>query len=71
LWTEAIAADPREIEYRVSLSRLLIALGRVDQARGEIASIRRLGRFGQYERRAQDLERRLAALVQPASPAKP
>lgn len=59
LWNQAIALDPREIEYRVSLTRLLIALGRVDQARVEIASIRGMGRFGQYERRAQELERRI------------
>lgn len=65
LWNQAIALDPREVEYRVSLSRLLIALGRADQARAEIASIRRLGRFGQYERRAQELEQRLAVRLQP------
>lgn len=59
LWNQAIALDPREIEYRVSLTRLLIALGRIDQARVEIASIRGMGRFGQYERRAQELERRI------------
>lgn len=71
LWDQAIALDPREVEYRVSLARLLIALGRIDQARTEIAAIRRLGRFGQYERRAQDLERRLAAQAQAPSPTQP
>lgn len=64
LWTQAITLDPNEVEYRVSLSRLLIALGRIDQARTEIALIRGMGRFGQYERRAQELESRITVRTQ-------
>jgi tetratricopeptide (TPR) repeat protein len=68
LWTEAIERDPREVEYRVSLGRLLVALGRIDAARAQIAAIRKAGRFGQYAGKADELERRIEARESTLSP---
>ena len=60
LWRRAIALKPREAQYRVNLAKLLIALHRDDEAREEIAGLRRLGRLGQNEAAATALERRMA-----------
>lgn len=69
LWREAVRTRPSEPQYRVNLTRLLIALGHVDEARAEIASLRRTGRLGQFESRALRLEAELAEKLDGASKA--
>ncbi|WP_207780878.1 hypothetical protein [Cognatiluteimonas telluris] len=60
LWADAIALRPREAQYRSNRIRLLIALGRDDQARREIAQLRSTGApLGTNERVARGLESRL------------
>lgn len=56
LWREAVRSKPSEPQYHDNLSRLLIALGRLDEARAQIAELRANGRLGQYESRARRLE---------------
>ncbi len=58
-WQEARRFNPAEPQYRIAIAKLLIALNRGEEARGEIASLRGLGRLGQYQREAQELEQRL------------
>ena len=60
LWRRAIALKPREAQYRINLARLLIALHRDDDAREEIAELRRLGGLGQNDAAANALEKRMA-----------
>ena len=57
LWRRAIALNPREPQYHVNLARILVALGRNDAARAEIAELRRMGRAN--EQAARELEARL------------
>jgi tetratricopeptide (TPR) repeat protein len=59
LWQEASAQNPREPQHRINLAKLLIALGRYDEARLQIARLRELGRLGQNTAAAESLERRL------------
>ncbi len=59
LWQEAAALKPYEPQYHISLAKLMIALGRYDQARMQIAQLRKLGRFGQYAAAANSLETKL------------
>ncbi len=59
LWQEAVALRPNEPQYRISLAKLMIALGRDDQARMQIAQLRKLGRLGQYRAVADSLEERM------------
>jgi tetratricopeptide (TPR) repeat protein len=61
LWRAAMALDPREPQLRINLARLLVALGRLDEARIEIARLRAMGRMGQNEAAARELEDRVAA----------
>jgi hypothetical protein len=59
MWQQASVLQPTEPQYHNSLAKLLIALGRNDEARGQIAQLRKLGRLGQNEAMAQSLEARL------------
>lgn len=59
LWREAVQRAPAQAQYRINLAKLLIALGREQEARQEIATLRRLGRLGQNEAAAANLEARL------------
>lgn len=61
LWQEAAMLRPRIAQYRVNLIKLLVAMGRHDAARGQIAELREVGRLGQNEAIARGLESRLAA----------
>ncbi len=61
LWRDASAGDPREPSYRYNLARLLIRMGRHEEARAEIRRLRAQGGLGQYASLATDLERRLPA----------
>jgi hypothetical protein len=56
LWTETARRAPNVVQYQVTLARMYIASGQPDRAAGPIARIRSLGRLGQNERSAQDLE---------------
>ncbi len=58
LWKISIELNPGEPVYRISTIKLLIAMGRRDEARGEIAKLRKFGRLGQFERIANELELR-------------
>ena len=59
LWQESVRLRPDEPQYRINLAEMLIALGHDQEARVEIAALRRLGRLGQNERAAQTLEKLL------------
>lgn len=64
LWHGAAERSPREHQYRVSVVKLLIALRRYDEARDELAQLRRMGRLGQYNPIADQLAVRLAQAEQ-------
>jgi hypothetical protein len=59
LWRQAIALRPGETQYRVNRIKILIAIGRKDQARTEIAALRRSGFPGKTELAARELEQRM------------
>jgi hypothetical protein len=59
LWQRACALRPSEPQYRINEIKLLIVLGRYDEARAQIADLRRIGRLGQTEASAQSLEAEL------------
>jgi protein O-mannosyl-transferase len=59
LWREAVERSPSEGQYRINLAKLLIALGHDVEAREQIATLRSLGRFGQYGKEADALTDRL------------
>ena len=61
LWQDAIKLNPQEAQYRVNRIKLLIALGREQDARNEIRQLRELGRLGQNESTARQLESRMAS----------
>jgi hypothetical protein len=63
LWQQASALRPTEPQYHISLAKLLMAMGRYDEARVQIAQLRKLGRFGQNEAMAQSLETRLRSTI--------
>jgi hypothetical protein len=54
-----VTLSPRVAQYRINLTKLLIQMGRTDEARAEIATIRRMGAMGQNERAAAELEARM------------
>ncbi|MFP5339132.1 MAG: tetratricopeptide repeat protein, partial [Gammaproteobacteria bacterium] len=60
LWERAVELAPRQSQYHISLARLQIALGQHARARERIAKLRALGRLGQYENDARQLESRMA-----------
>lgn len=59
LWQRAIALRPGEPQYRINRAKVLIALGRSDEAREEIAGLRRMSRLGTTEQAARELEARM------------
>jgi hypothetical protein len=67
-WRESVRLAPSEPQYRINLARLLILLGKHDEAREQIAALRGLGRLGQYESPALKLE---AALRKASAPKPP
>jgi hypothetical protein len=60
LWQDASAQHPRDPTYHANVVKLLIVLGRYDEVASHIATIRSLGKFGQYESLARQLEQRAA-----------
>jgi len=59
LWQRAVELAPQEAAYRVSLIKLQIAQGRLDEARAGIARLRALGGLGQHASEADVLQARL------------
>jgi hypothetical protein len=55
LWHSAHLRNPREPQYLISMAKLLIALGRYDDATDIIKQIRGMGRLGQNEAVADQL----------------
>ena len=62
-WREASSLNPREPQYQISVTKLLIALGRYEEAEAQIGHLRGSGRLGQYESAADALEARLQSHV--------
>lgn len=56
LWEEAAQRAPDVVQYQVTLAKMLIANGQVGAAAIHIKQIRRLGRVGQTEELARELE---------------
>ena len=67
LFEGVIPMRPNESQYRVNLAKVQIALGKREGALKEIATLRELGRFGENEAAALELERRLG--LSPGAPA--
>ena len=59
LWQEAAELNPRQPQYRISQAQLLVAMGRLDEARAQVAHLRRMGRMGQNEAAAREIEARI------------
>ncbi|GAA4999031.1 hypothetical protein FNZ56_11825 [Pseudoluteimonas lycopersici] len=68
-WRKSVALSPNNAQYRINLAKLLIALDKDDEARGQIAALRGMGIPGQYEQAARDLEARMAKRNPAAGPA--
>jgi protein O-mannosyl-transferase len=64
LWTQAAEVEPGNAQYRINLVKLLIAMGRHEQAREQISALRGLGRFGQHDNVAEELRLRLESAAQ-------
>jgi hypothetical protein len=62
LWQGAADHAPNVAAYQQTLAKMLIATGRPDLARARIARLRQLGRLGQNEAAARELESRIRAL---------
>ena len=57
LWQDAARLAPNVVHNQVTLARMLIASGRLEEAALHIDQVRRLGRLGQNEGQARELER--------------
>lgn len=61
LWRGVASAHPGVAQYQINLTKLLVALGRYDEAQSRIDALRGLGRFGQHQIDARQLQKRLEA----------
>jgi hypothetical protein len=61
LWRKSRDIAPKNVQYRINLAKLLIAMGSIDEARLEIDSLRGLNLFGSNESAARDLDAQLDA----------
>lgn len=59
LWRQARDSNPGQPQYRVNLIKLLVAQNQVIEAKREIDALRGMGRFGQNEAAALEMEQRL------------
>lgn len=59
MWTEAAHREPHNAQYRVNLTKLLIAMGYFDAAQSSIEQLRRNDRWGANESLAMQLQSRL------------
>lgn len=57
LWQQAVQRPPKVAQYLVRVVKPLIAKGRPDLAKTQIDQLRRLGRLGQNEASARELDR--------------
>jgi hypothetical protein len=57
LWRQAARLAPYSVEHQKTLARMLIATGQFDEATLQIARIRQMGRLGQNEAVADELQR--------------
>ena len=64
LWKISSQLNPHEAVYRISVIKLLIAMGRYDEARAEMVKLRQLGRLGQFDHTADQLEQRIRSKKQ-------
>ncbi|WP_159017299.1 hypothetical protein [Cognatiluteimonas profundi] len=71
LWQGAVEQAPNVVQYRETLARLLIAEGQLDAARAQIAQVRQLGRMGQNEAVARELDRLAGMMRQRAMQPEP
>jgi hypothetical protein len=71
LWKQASKLAPRASQYRISVIKLLIAQGHYDEARVDIADLRRLGGVGEHASEADTLESRLRDSVKAERATKP
>jgi hypothetical protein len=55
-WQQAAELEPGTVQYQVNLARMLIASGQLEQAASRIDNIRRIGRLGQNEQIANELD---------------
>jgi tetratricopeptide (TPR) repeat protein len=60
LWRESLRLDPRNAQARIYVALVEITQGRYDEAESDIAALRQLGRFGQFDRQADELATGLA-----------
>ena len=67
-WQEASALQPQKAKYRIDLAELMMVLKRRDEAKVQIAELRKLGRFGQFAAVADSLETRLKGGMQARTP---
>jgi hypothetical protein len=67
-WRRCTQLRPGEPQYHVNLVKLLILLGQDKEARAEIAALRRIGKLGQNEVAAAELEQRLRELHRDKAP---
>jgi hypothetical protein len=66
LFRKSIEMRPQIGQYRINLIKVLIAMGRLDEARTEIALLRGMGKLGQYEAEADRLEARMPRMPEPS-----
>ena len=67
-WQHAADLEPGTAQYQVNLARMLIASGQLEQAASRIGNIRRLGRLGQNEQLADELDGLVAQTRQGLKP---
>ncbi len=63
----AVATAPDVPQYRINLIKLLIALGRADEARVELVTLRKMDRLGQYSREIATFKMELESSPSPHS----
>jgi hypothetical protein len=69
LWLESVKLVPSEPQYRINLIRLLVAMRADEAAQRQIAALRALGRVGQYEKPALEMEALMRTRQDPRTPA--
>lgn len=67
----AVEVQPAVAQYRINLAQYLIHVGRIDEAREQIAAIRAMGSLGQNEAAALKLESRIEARAASGAAARP
>jgi hypothetical protein len=56
-WQRAAQLEPGTVQYQVTLAKMLIASAQLEKAASHVENVRRLGRLGQNEQIARELER--------------